>query len=324
MDKQIFYQSNGIPVDSIEKIKSSFYIQENIGESIFNSRFFYTGDSIDYKLDDICVNLYDVFAQKVFKSVEDYYKYIEHLPVYITKAGLDSDCNLSKEEFQRLLNGNFVGDNRNSFLYLCDCQALVNSVQELLQTCRSNFVFFYKLLCEMDGLTNFTEDYYAISAEGRIVISTASNLFISLYSIFDILTKLAFELENINNCDMEYPKLASSKKLYGDRKKLKSFNFTGTVFEKNNIISIVENLRNELIHNAAWEMNTKVFFHVENGIVVDKTIYFPDFSEDGHLITYVNRKRFFSRGTKLNDVLPVIYFETLQRIKTTLEKLTQE
>lgn len=63
-------------------------------------------------------------------------------------------------------------------------------------------------------------------------------------------------------------------------------------------MSIIENLRNELVHNATWEMNSKVFVKVEAGKVIEKCIYMPDFSEEGYLITYKNRKRFFSDGVK--------------------------
>ena len=102
---------------------------------------------------------------------------------------------------------------------------------------------------------------------------------------------------------------------------MKKIETQGTVFEKSKTISIIENLRNELIHNAVWEMHSKIFFRVKDGIIIDKKIYFPDFTEEGHLITYKSRKRFFSNGVTLNEILPSLYFETLQRIKTTIENI---
>ena len=342
MNDVIFYQNNGISVNDPKDIKTSFYIQENLKQDNFDSRFFYAGDSINYELDRICVDLYDVFTRKIFVDIKDYYRHIDYLPYIVMKAGLDSDCNLSKEQFQQFIEQDlgmsqlavykndetkviyaFLEKHKYQYLYLSDCQALINSVQELLQTCRSNFVFFYKLLCEIDGPKDFCDDYYAISSEGRIVISIASNIFISLYSIFDILAQLAYELENIKDCSENYSKLASSKKLFGDRKHLQTVNIKGTVFEKNRTISIIENLRNELVHNAVWEMNSKIFFRIKDEVIIDKTIYFPDFSEDGHLETYKNHKRFFSKGIKLNEILPTIYFDALQKIKVTLERLVE-
>ena len=108
MSKVVFYQSNGIPVDSFEKIETSFYIQENIDQQLFDSRFIYDGDFINYELDNICVELYDVFTKKIFQDMNDYYKYLEYLPTVMLKAGLDSDCNISKEQFQQFLEQDLV------------------------------------------------------------------------------------------------------------------------------------------------------------------------------------------------------------------------
>lgn len=342
MSRVIFYQSNGISVNNYNEIKTSFYIKENLKIDNITSRFFYRGDEIDYELESACIDLYETFIRKIFLNRSDYYRYIKYIPICMMNAGLNSDCDLSKEQFQQFLEEpleikvlsqdsksfeevcSFLEKNKYKYMYAQDCHSLINSIQELLQTCKSNFIFFYKLLCQMKGTGDFCDDYYAISAEGRIVISAASNVFISLYSIFDILTKLAYELEHLKDCENNYPKLASSKKLFGDNKELKNLNREGTIFEKDRTILIVENLRNELVHNTVWEMNSKIYFHEKNGIIVDKTIYFPDFSEEGHLVAYRNRKRFFSRGIKLNEILPSIYFETLQKVMVTLRRMVNE
>ena len=40
MDDVIFYQNNGISVNDPKNIKTSFYIQENLKQDNFDSRFF--------------------------------------------------------------------------------------------------------------------------------------------------------------------------------------------------------------------------------------------------------------------------------------------
>ena len=81
------------------------------------------------------------------------------------------------------------------------------------------------------------------------------------------------------------------------------------------------NLRNELIHNATWEMNPKIFFKVQNNKLTEKCIYMPDFSKEGNLITYKNRKRFYAQGKRLNEELPKIYFDILKRILITIQRM---
>jgi hypothetical protein len=95
----------------------------------------------------------------------------------------------------------------------------------------------------------------------------------------------------------------------------------GTVFESCRTTSIIENLRNELVHNATWEMNPKVFFATAVGKVTERCIYLPDFTAEGTLVTFNNRKRFFADGKKVNEELPALYFDLMQRVSTTLYKI---
>ena len=99
---------------------------------------------------------------------------------------------------------------------------------------------------------------------------------------------------------------------------------TGTVFEKCRTTSIIENLRNELIHNATWEMSPKIFITTDNGKITERYIFMPDFTAEGTLVTFKNRKRFFAEGRKVNDELPRLYFDVFQRVYITLEKLIRK
>ena len=58
--------------------------------------------------------------------------------------------------------------------------------------------------------------------------------------------------------------------------------------------------------------------------VVERHIFMPDFTPEGTLVTLKNRKRFFSEGKKINEELPVLYTDVLQKIHTTLIKLVRE
>ena len=153
-----------------------------------------------------------------------------------------------------------------------------------------------------------------------MVFSFLYNFIIQSYSAFDILTKIAYELEHLKSCDVSYAKLASNGILYGYRNHL-NLNVSGTVFERCRTTSIIENLRDELVHNATWEMNPKIFIATDDGSLTSRYIFFPDLTAEGTLVSYKNRKRFFAQGNKVNDELPRLYFDIMQRILTTLEKL---
>lgn len=334
------YQTNGKTIYNPQEIETSFFVIEHLDIEFQPSRYEYNGDSLFYELDNLCVTLYDVFQNRIFPSQEEYYKNIDLQPQAISKAGLDSDFNMSKDAFQALINTPLpmlfesygfsqevldiysdIESKKYRYAYLADCHALINTTQELIHACNSYFISFYKLLCNHPSKLDFEEEYFAITTEGRLIFSTISALFTSMYSIFDIITKIALELEHLKECSNSYPKLYSSKLLYGDKKDIKNIDFSGSIFEPCKNISLVVNLRNELVHNAAWEMNPKIFFSIREHQLYEKCIYLPDFNEEGHLITFKGRKRFFSQGNKLNELLPDIYFDIFKRIANTLSKL---
>ena len=338
--KFVYYLQNGMLAEDLPEGYNQFYIAENIVATSEHSRYFYKGDKIQCSLDSLCVDLYDVFQHTIFPSRDDYYKNYGIQPQWISRGGLDSDFDMSKEALVKCFSSPLheivaptgLGDEtllqvyqeidskKLRYAYVADCQSLVNTLQELIMGCHSSFVGFYKHLCSLPVDPKMECDYYESGPETRMVYSFLYSLIIQIYSAFDILTKIAYELEHIQTCEYSYAKLASSKILYGSKKNL-AIDVTGTVFEKCRTTAIIENLRNELVHNATWEMNPKVFAIVNNGQIVDRHIFMPDFTAEGTLVTFKNRKRFFAAGRKVNEELPELYFDVLHRMLTTLEIL---
>ena len=326
-----YYLENGICVEKLPENYSGFYILENTEAKSFFSKYFYPNDEIFYKLDEICVRLYDKFQEGIFVT-DEYYELIDKLPDGIMRAGLDSDNSLPKEKYEKYflerLYKDIPEENESilkfeclkyNYAYVYDCQSMVNTLQELILGTQSNFIGFYKLLCTMEGRDDFCDNYYALNSDGRMVFGMLYSLIISLYSIFDILTKIVYELEHLQSSKNSYIKTKSQNILYGQKNKISINNVEGTIFKKTRSINIIENLRNELVHNATWEMNPKVFFKHNEGKIVERCIYVPDFNDEGHLIKFINRKRFFSQGKKINEELPVLYFEILDKIRCTIE-----
>lgn len=337
----VFYLQSGIKVDFLPQDYQGFYICENLDVPSDLSRYFYKGDGLQYELDSLCVELYDVFRDKLFSSTDEYYKDINSQPQWITRAGLDSDFDMSKEQLiecfstpmdtimakykcsEEILQRFKEHDSKKyRYAYLADCQSLINTLQELLRGCNSSFIGFYTHLCSLHTVPKMEGHYYECSIASRMVFNFLYSFIIQIYSTFDILAKIAYEMENINDCESSYAKLVSSKILFGDKKHLK-LDASGTVFEKCPTISIFENLRNELVHNATWEMNPKIFINNKDNCITERYIFMPDFTREGTLETYKNRKRFFSYGKKVNDVLPQLYFEVLERIQCTITKISK-
>ena len=52
-----------------------------------------------------------------------------------------------------------------------------------------------------------------------------------------------------------------------------------------------------------------------------KWIFMPDATSEGTLVTYRNRKHFFSQEKKLNEELPRMYLTWMGLISNTLDKM---
>lgn len=338
--KHLFYLPNGTITQS-RPSEDTFFIHERLDMDFTPSRYSWPCDRILYTLDARCVDLYDLFQNKIFLPPNDYYRYIDMVPIGLTGAGLDSDIDLPKSYFEKyftegvyaevLKNEDTAEEVRSRILevdklkyhyaYTADCQSLIGSLQELIRATNDSFIGFYKLLCNVPHEEGVGNDYYALTSEGRLAFNMLYSLIVQSYSILDVTTKIAYELEHLKVCNGSYARLSSKNILFGDKNRL-HIDTSSTIFEKCKTISIIENLRNEIVHNAVWELHPKVFFKIENSVVSERAIYMPDFTEEGTLVTYKNRKRFFADGKKINEELPTLYLEFLHRLNVTLNKLS--
>lgn len=299
-----------------------FMIQEL--ENISSNKYIYPGDSINYRLDGECVCLYDTFRDIVFDNQDEYYREVYSLPIWIQDAGQNSDCSIGANTFEQWIRESNV-PNLYKHLYLIDCQFLVGTVQNLLCALEDAFIRYYKIIASFeeddryrDGLIEVDGTIMLLSETATHAASMIETYFTKAYSILDIICKICYEIEFIQEDFSSYKKIKSADVLWGARKKLTVNNTKNTIFEKCELISQIEAIRNEIVHNGTWELNPKIFIRYENGKVQERFMLFPDFVQ-GHLATVKSRKHFFSSRIKVNDILYQIHLEFKQRVLTTVE-----
>lgn len=287
-----------------------------------------TDENIKYVLDDELVRLYDTLRDLIFKDRDIYYTESMMMPIWCQDAGQNSDCAASADFFQRCV-GEQVGlikEGRTvpdlyKHLYLVDCQFLVGTIQNLLSSMEDAYTRYFAIMDGMKGRTlcrTFADGTFCeMSETSRQASSSLETYFTKAYSILDILCKICFEIQYKNEDFSEYRKLRSAKVLWGDRKKLAVNGKEHTLFEKCELISMIESLRNEVVHNGTWELNPKVFVRLENGKVQECFMLFPDM-EQGRLASVKNRRHFFSKGIKVSDILPEIHREFQERLLNTI------
>jgi len=180
--------------------------------------------------------------------------------------------------------------------------------------------FFYPPMKHEDGIR------YSSSPVTTKLFAFLGFLFIRLHSLLDYTVKVSFEAENLRQDFSGYPKLSSKNLQYGDRKKVKFNEQTGTLFEVSDFMTTVETLRNHLIHDGLLDEMPKAYENIKDGIAVEKFILFPDMTE-GRFDSFVNRKLFFGKGDKINLRLPDFLgafqsrqVETLSHVLTYLDQ----
>ena len=301
-----------------------FGIQELDGERV-TDKFAYQGDSIKYELDSALAELYDLFRDLLFEDVCKYYTEVPLLPIWVQEAGQSSDIAISSYEFTELIDKSKV-PNLLKHLYLVDCQFLIGTIQNLLCAMETAFIDYYQLIASFPltehcrSLTDQDGTIMNISAHSKQASSAVETYFTKAYSILDIMCKICYEIQNLRTEFIGYQKIKSADILWGSRKKLCINGAVGTVFEKCELISNIEAIRNEIVHNGTWELNPRIFIRFKNGEEAERFMLYPDM-EQGHLATVKNRRHFFSFGRRINDVLPIIHLEFKQRLLVTINSI---
>ncbi len=279
----------------------------------------YEGSEIFYEIEHICITLYDKFTELIFSDLEEYYSIISYFPLWLGQAGIDSDCCFSKDEFDKLIQ-NSRNNDYNKELFLSDCNSLLSSLQNRINTSNSLFIQFYKFLCEINIEFHIENEgtYWMSGGRTDVVFSILNEIFSNSYAILDLLTKVAYQFENMPTDYTSWPKLKSLNIVYGDKHKIKNLNKKGTIFDDSTIIKTIISLRHELIHNSSWEPNPKIFYITKDQQVIEKFIFQPDINESGSLLKVRNRKHFFNNDIKINETLPNICIEFWHLVYNTL------
>ncbi|SHF10278.1 hypothetical protein [Chryseobacterium vrystaatense] len=316
----MFYNINGIPSESPSEEK--FFITENIIKD-----FIFKEGDLTLEIENICIRLRNKIAISIFGKVENLH-FLNSCPIFpfVAYAGIDAEIRISKLEFEKTYSEIEDKKTLNKLLYYYDVENLISSIQNSVLETKYLVGNFYKLLNENNFLV--AENYTTVDngiqyASGPIVVNITSivnYLFINLYSQLDFVTKLAYEIENLNLDFEKYPKLKSKDILYGDQKKIKLAYHPNSLFEFSNDIKIIMYLRNEIVHNASIDSIPKVYQVIKDKKVIEKFILLPDF-ENGIIKVFKNRRRFFNDDVKLNEILPAMITDFWMRLKLTLENI---
>lgn len=273
------------------------------------------------------ISLYDTIENRIFNDID--YQILKRVePLWMTQVGRSAETDSDKVYFENKIkeNNNYV---TNKILYWHDFENLVDALSDRFSMVRLLIDKFYEIL-PYNVRYNSTDHYQKVIKEmnekADLAHTYLNNIFISLASSFDILTKIAFELNALGQISLynKYPKLCSlsSGTLYKPSvavdTRLKS---TSTLFEDPYCVRKIITLRNEFIHNGAWDYRPTIYTGFIDGVLIDSWIFCPDTDNRGNLISSRSRNKFYSLNEKINATLPALLQDVLNVLHYTINKI---
>ena len=329
----VIYQQNGIA----KKTKlpymptESFDIYEELDNPLIN--YNYPGDSLSFMIESEAINLRNHIRKLYFPNDDEYNLYSKVFPIFAHSVGYNSDETMSKTSFERLITSYFsIIDKQkqedsslssemiNKYMYLTDVLYILDSIQNITIGANENFVDYFRRISCVDNMGHWMGDGIFTIVNGKTyqLSSILGDYFVKLHSILDLLKKLAYEIEHPVNEFSKYKKLKSHSILYEKHVCIGINNRKGTLFDKDSLINMISTIRNEIIHNGSWEDIPKVYLNIKNNSIIEKYMLFPDIESNGNLVTYVNRRHFYSSSLKVNNIFPVIHISFLYRMLQTI------
>ncbi|MDE7547468.1 hypothetical protein PY793_05640 [Acetobacter fabarum] len=310
--KKKFLTLHGIPSDTPPK--DTFYYYDIINGWTINN------NKINDEINDEIISLYYLFQDCIMKDI-DYNTICKKIPPFVSDSGLNSESPVSKNMLELIINNFKNIPEIYRFLYLYDCDFLIQSLLTCHIEVKNICGEFYHLLNSgpfFDNCNHIDSVRFTCSADITKLMSYVNFIFIRLYSILDYVVKICFELDNIPNDFSKYNKMYSKNKLFGEKKRLSINNRKDTLFEDCDFIKTIETIRNHIIHDGIIDIRPKGYERYVSGVIVERFILFPDI-KNGRFENYVNRKLFYGNEDKINLRLPSIIDEFNSRLLNTIK-----
>ena len=287
---------------------------------------------------DLCINsllqvsediipLYDEIERMILPQVDlDVIRGLT--PMWMADTGRSAESATSSVVFEQMVRVVEATHNQNltKILYWFDVEALLNALQDRIIANEWLLKEFYSgLSSEIEFAKNHAHHaglYFG--GDGNKCYVAANTIFVNIASAFDIIAKIAVELEKFSSYDFStYPKMKSGGVLYDKNLAISPIlKQSGMLFSEPAIVHQIEILRNEYVHNGPWDRRANIYYPIDENLEpLPPFMMMPDMSVDGNFVTVKNRKKFYAQGTKLNEELIKIVNSAMSVLSTTVAGL---
>jgi hypothetical protein len=276
--------------------------------------------------EDSVIRLYTCFDNFLFQDI-NYEKIISIIPRWVIDTGISPESVCDKETFEKL-RSNFSHPYLNRFIYYYDVWSIIAAIQDRLQAVEYFMRDFYSSVpCYLRfDKKQYTSGTRAGGERSTNAYVSMNSIFVSLASVFDLLTKIATEQFKFEKYDFsKYKKLKSDGILYNYTNNVihPSLKIEGLLFSAPLCVRKILTFRDEYIHNGPWDLRCFIYETNIEDYFADTIIYSPDMDEYGNFVTSGSRDKFYSQGNIINIQLPHLIMDTLSVIQATIDKIVE-
>ncbi len=281
-------------------------------------------DMIMHISEDSIISLYTSFDNFLFQDI-DYRKVISIMPKWVADTGISPESACDKDSFEKL-KSTFSHPYLNRFIYYYDVWSLIAAVQDRLQAVEYFMQDYYSSVpCYLKyDKKLYTSGIRAGGERSTNAYVSMNSIFVSLASVFDLLTKIAIEQYEFEKYDFsKYKKLKSDGVLYNYTNNVihPSLKVDGLLFSAPLCVRKILTFRDEYIHNGPWDLRCFIYETYIDDNHADTIMYSPDMDEYGNFVTSGSRDKFYSQGNMINIQLPHLVMDTLTVIQKTIDEI---
>lgn len=277
------------------------------------------------KLSEDVVPLYDDIENYFFQEV-DYQVLKSAICQWMTDAGRSSESGMDKDTYEKLRKV-YNDPLSNRIIHWADVQMILAAFQDRVMAVRNYLMEIYR---HLPAYCLYEDDEYSASQrmlndESDSIHTAINNVFVSLCSSFDLLTKVVYECSHYDKDGFEeYKKLKCRKEniLY----KKGNFGFDGLkafglLYSDPVCVRTACSFRDEFVHNGAWDYRCAIYYPSIDGEPVEPFVVMPDVDVNGNLVTSGSRNKFYAKSDKLNVELPRLVKEIVEVLSKTVAAL---
>ena len=210
------------------------------------------------------VPLYDAIEDFFFQDV-DYQKIKSIIPLWMMDAGRSPESGFDKGLYEQLRSV-YNDPISNRIIHWADVQGILAAFQDRLMAVRNYLEVVYKYL---PAYCMYEDNEYETATREQnetsdMVHTAINNVFVSLCSSFDLITKVVYECSKYDaNGFAEYKKLKCRKDNILYKKSNNGFDELkepGLLYNEPVCVRTACSFRDEFIHNGAWDYRCAIYY----------------------------------------------------------------